>query len=89
DQQVFEVQVDLDKVDPNAVRVELFADGVNGGDPVRQPMERVRRMQNAGAYVYRTALPLARPATDYTVRLMPQFDGVAIPLEANRILWQR
>ncbi len=89
DQHVFEVQVDLDKVDPNAVRVELFADGVNGSDPVRQPMERVRELQNAGAYVYRTALPLARPATDYTVRLMPQFDGVAIPLEANRILWQR
>ena len=33
---VFEVQVYLNGLDPNAVRVELYADGTNGGDPVRQ-----------------------------------------------------
>ena len=30
EQHVFEVQVYLDDLDPNAVRVELYADGVNG-----------------------------------------------------------
>ena len=28
---MFEVQVYLNDLDPNAVRVELYADGVNGG----------------------------------------------------------
>jgi starch phosphorylase len=31
----------------------------------------------------------ARPATDYTVRLIPHRDGVAVPLEDAHILWQR
>ena len=31
EQHVFEVQVYLDDLDPKAVQVELYADGVNGG----------------------------------------------------------
>ena len=41
---VFEVQVYLGGLDPNAVRVELYADGVNGGEPVRQEMMRGRQL---------------------------------------------
>ena len=36
---VFEVEVFLSDLDSNAVRVELYADGIDGGDPVRQKME--------------------------------------------------
>ena len=42
-----------------------------------------------GSYVYRCAVTGQRPATDYTPRVIPRFDGVAVPLEASRILWQR
>ena len=42
EQHVFEVQVYLNDLDPKAVRVELYADGVNGGAPVRQEMKRIR-----------------------------------------------
>jgi starch phosphorylase len=87
---VFEVQVYLSGLDPNTVRVELYADGVNGGEPVRQEMKRVRQLADAsGGYVYSAAVPAARPATDYTARVMPHCDGVAVPLEEARILWQR
>ena len=37
----FEVQVITGELDPNSVRVELYADGVNGGAPVLQEMKRV------------------------------------------------
>jgi starch phosphorylase len=86
---VFEVEVYLNQLDPNAVRVELFADGVNGGDPVRQAMERIRQFQGADGYFYSAAVSSNRPASDYTARVIPYCDGVAVPLEANRILWQR
>ena len=89
-QYVFEVQVDLNDLDPNAVRVELYADGASGDGPVRQEMERVRQLADApGAYAYRALLPATRPATDYTARLIPNRAGAAIPLEAAHILWQR
>ena len=58
EQYLFEVQVYRNDLDPNAARVELYADGVNGDGPVRQEMKRVRRLvSTASAYAYRVSLP--------------------------------
>jgi len=87
---VFEVQVYLDDLDPNAVRVELYADGVDGGGAVRQEMTRLRQLVGAaGGYIYGAGVPAARPPADYTARVIPYYAGVAVPLEAGHILWQR
>jgi starch phosphorylase len=89
-QHVFEVQVYLDDLDPNAVRVELFAEGAEGDHPVRQEMKQMSQPAGASAgHVYGAHVPATRPAIDYTARLMPQRSGVAVPLEIARILWQR
>jgi len=86
---VFEVQVYLSGLDPNTVRVELYAEGLNGDKSVRQEMTRGQQLMGANGYVYTAEVPAARPATDYTARLIPHHSGVAVPLEAPRILWQR
>jgi len=86
---LFEVQVCLNDLDPKAVRIELYADGVDNGAPVRQEMKRLRRPGANGVSVYSASVSTARPATDYTARVIPHRDGVAIPLEDGRILWQR
>jgi starch phosphorylase len=87
---VFEVQVYLDDLDPEAVAVELYADGTNGGEPVRQEMKRVRRLAGVpGEYVYRAAVAAARPPAEYTARVIPRRSGVAVPLEDAHVLWQR
>jgi starch phosphorylase len=44
---------------------------------------------STNGYVYTAEVPAARPATDYTARVIPHRSGVAVPLEAVRILWQR
>jgi starch phosphorylase len=86
----FEVQVYLDDLEPDAVRVELYADGVDGGAPLRQEMKRLRQLVGAASgYAYGARVAATRPATDYTARLIPYQEGVAIPLEASAILWQR
>jgi len=90
EQHIFEVQVYLNDIDPKAVRVALYADGVMGSSPVRQEMMRVRQPAGAsGSYIYSAAVSSARPSADYTARVIPHFSGVAIPLEDARILWQR
>jgi starch phosphorylase len=90
EQHVFEVQVYLDDLDPNAARIELYADGVNGETPVRQEMKRGRQLAGeSGGYIYSAAVSAARPPEDYTARVIPHCDGVTIPLENARILWQR
>jgi glycogen phosphorylase len=89
-QHLFEVQVYLNDLDPDAVRLELYANSVNDGDPVRQEMKLVRKLAGAGTgYVYSATVSATRPATDYAARVVPYHDGVSVPLEAAQILWQR
>jgi starch phosphorylase len=89
-QHAFEVQVYLHELDPNNVRVELYADGTSGAATGRVGMERVRQLVGAiNGYVYRATVPATRPASDYTARILPYHDGVTIPLEDAHILWQR
>jgi len=90
DQRIFEVQAYLDELDPDAVRVELFANGENGASPETVEMKRVRQLVGAtNGYAYRVEVPATRPVTDYTARLIPHRDGVLVPLESPHILWQR
>jgi starch phosphorylase len=89
-QHIFEAEVYLNGLDPNAVRVELYADGTHGAGPIREEMTRIRPLAGGEAgYAYVAQVPAIRPVSDYTVRLIPHCGGVAVPLEAERILWQR
>ncbi len=90
EEHLFDAQVYFNDLDPNAVRVELYADGINGDRPVRQEMKRTSQLAGTdGGYVYRAQVPGTRPPSDYTARVTPHCGGVAIPLEEARILWQR
>lgn len=87
---LFEVAVYFNGLDPDTVRVELYADGINGGSPIREEMSRVRRLTGTvDGYMYRATTSTNRPAMDYTPRIMPCRAGVAVPLETAHILWQR
>ena len=87
---IFEVQVYLNELDPDAVRVEVYADPVDGGEPFRQEMTRGEQLAgSARGYVYTAHVPAVRPPSDYTPRIVPFKAGVFVPLEAPEILWQR
>lgn len=88
-QLIFETQVYLDAIDPNAIKVELYASGLNNGPPEIQELKRIRQLgEDPHTFVYRGSVPTTRPATDYTLRITPFFKNAAIPLEAQQILWQ-
>jgi starch phosphorylase len=89
DQHIFEIQVYLHGLDPKAVRVELYADGIKGSSTVRQEMTLLHPLADeAGSYIYSATVSATRPSADYTARVLPHYEGVAIPLEDSRILWQ-
>jgi starch phosphorylase len=90
DKLAFELEVWLGDLDPHSVRIELYADGVDGGAPIRHEMKRGREPAGtAGSFVYSAAVSAGRSASDYTPRLIPHRAGVSIPLEDSRISWQR
>ena len=89
-QHQFEVQVYFDDMDPKLVQVELYADGVNGGEPERQAMKQGKPLVGDGrGFVYILILSANRSASDYTPRVIPNYESVAIPLEVGQILWQK
>lgn len=84
------VEVRLGGLDPETVRVELYADPIDGGEPERHAMERTRKLNGPDhGYEHRVSIPAARPLTDYTPRLVPRHPIASVPLEAQEILWQR
>jgi starch phosphorylase len=90
DQHVFELQVYLDDLDPDAVQVELYANGINGAAPEQLEMARMRQLTGSlGGYIYSARVPAIRTERDYTARIIPRHEGAAVPLEAPWILWQR
>ena len=89
-QHTIRVEVDLGDLDPETVAVELFAEPIDGGDAVRQPMAPTRKREGAGhATEYAARVPASRPAANYTPRLVPRHPDALVPLEASEILWQR
>jgi len=86
----FRVQVwpgDLSSCD---LSVELYADphGEHGAEIVT--MTAGEKSPDAkGSVIYSVDISATRAASDYTPRVAPQHSGVAVPLEAGEILWQR
>jgi starch phosphorylase len=92
---LFEAEVFLDDLDPNFVRVELYADGINDDAPIRQQMTRAEMPPGRSVSAeptwafYRGSVPTARPANDFTPRVLPTHANVTVPLELDLICWQR
>lgn len=85
----YDVELYFNVINPNNVRVELFADGINGEAPQITNMERGKK--SAGktkGYHYTASVNSTRPATDYTPRVIPNLSGVSVPLETGLILWK-
>ncbi len=89
-QHKFEVQIYFNKLDPDSVQVELFANGIDGQPPIVQKMERGSKSEGtANGYNYFTSVTSTRPALDYTPRAIPCLPNISVPLEISRILWKK
>jgi starch phosphorylase len=76
------------RLHPDAIRVELFANGQNGAEPVRKPMDQGSELPDGGI-LYSACVEPTRNANDFTPRIVPYHTGASLPLEASQILWQR
>ena len=88
--QTFDVQIFLHGLDPSLVKLELYAEGVMGSEPVQIELKPVRQTdRRSGASIYSASISSSRGSTDYTARMLPRFEGMSLPLEEPLILWQR
>lgn len=87
-QQFFRVLVYLHDIAPSRVKVELYANGRNGGAAEKHPM-RCEETGADGSSVYVVTISTDRPAADFTPRIMAGFADLLVPLECKLIHWQR
>jgi len=83
----YAISVSLKAINPTTILVQLFANGLNEGLPEIIKMERLTEYKE-DIPTYQTTVSTKRPASDYTVRIIPYFEGVSVPLEINLIQWQ-
>jgi starch phosphorylase len=81
---LFRIPVELNGIDPAKVTVEVYGDGKDDGAPEKYVMERERSTN-----MYAVEVKTNRPASDYTVRVIPGYEGISLPLEDTLIQWQR
>jgi starch phosphorylase len=86
----FAAELHLGSLPATMVRVELYADAVNGWPAVREVMKADDRPPiPAGASVYRTSVPSTRPFWHFAPRVVPYHAEARIPTEAPLIVWPR
>jgi len=85
----FQVQVYLGEIMPDQIRVELYADGLDGGKPAAIECRRQEEISGAiHGYAYQASIATTRSATDFTARVIPHHAAAQIPTEATLITWQ-
>jgi starch phosphorylase len=89
DRLAFTVQVYLDELDPNAVRVELFAAKEKSLPEIRQTMQGQPLAGAGNTFSFSATVAADRPADRYTPRIVPEHAGARVPLEGPQILWYR
>lgn len=84
----FEAKINLAAIAENEITVELYADAMNGNRAEKHRMVcKGKEDADAQPVLFTVSVPAHRPASDYTVRIVPFLKDARIPLELNCIRW--
>jgi starch phosphorylase len=84
------VPVHLGAIPPDAVQVELYADGEGAEPPLVVRMEAVDIVHAAPrTAIYGATVTTSRPAAHFTPRVVPYHPEAQLPMELPLIAWQR
>lgn len=78
----------LNGIEEHKIAVQLFAEGIDGAAPEKIALQASPVSDESGYHLFSGEWQTARAASDYTIRVIPAYDGIAVPLEDNLISWQ-
>jgi glycogen phosphorylase len=83
------VQVYFGDLDPDLAHVEMYAEPLGAGGADIVCLDRVKPIPGASnGFFFCGALPIERPASHFTARVVPYHAGALVPLDDNHILWR-
>jgi starch phosphorylase len=80
--------VSLNGISRDIVAVELYADSINGEAIEKIKLQPDTGENGGGETIYRAQVITKRPVTDFTARIIANYEGIKVPLEDNHITWQ-
>jgi len=84
----FQVHVHMGEIDPEMVRVELYANPLGDEGPTRVAMINAGVMPGAAnSYIFTARVCSERPSDHYTPRIVPYHPEAFVPIEDAHILW--
>ncbi|HEY5367451.1 MAG TPA: alpha-glucan family phosphorylase [Hanamia sp.] len=84
----FHATVFFDNDVKDKISVELFANGINNKDHEIIKMKLQSTSENNQQHIYHAEVHTKRTPIEYTVRIVPCYENIAVPTEDNSILWQ-
>jgi starch phosphorylase len=82
--------VHLGDIGADAVRVQLYAEPEDGGAPLVFAMDSMEPvLPEADAFLCRVSVKTRRPASHFTMRVVPYHPEANVPIESSLITWQR
>ena len=86
----FKVEVFPGEANKGDILVELYANGIDGLGSERIKMELLSTApDDSHCHIYQAVFSSKRSSDDYTARIIPNYEGITVPLENNLILWQK
>jgi starch phosphorylase len=82
----FQARLHLGSLRPEDVQPQVYAEPLNGASPEIIPMK--QNGTEGGATSFEAQVPARRPASDYTVRVLPQHPDAQQPLDLPLVLWE-
>ena len=88
---IFNIPVYLGDIASEMVKVELFAEPLNHQEsPERIPMHQDHALAGtSNGFLYKATVPEGRSTNDYTARIIPAHQHASVPMEIDKILWQK
>ena len=86
---LFRVEVFAADIQPEALSVELYAEGTSINATSLIKMLTCKSCSSPGKWMYSAKVPAIRPLADYTPRITPAHPGAYLPMESPQILWKR
>ncbi len=84
----FHIQVFMNEVAKKNMQVELYANGINDAKRERIKMEPTSSQNSNDEHFYQATVETSRDPNDFTIRIIPNYEGISVPLEDNLIIWQ-
>lgn len=85
----FEISMDLNGLEPEQVRVELYREALDAAMIMREVMQLVGcDLESQTVFLYRAEVVADCPESHYTARAFPHEPLLELPLESQEIIWQ-